>query len=374
MDTGRLNSLLSHIADEVKTLGLTAQLQKFHQAFSQSVTQPNQPMSTAFISTRAALWELLASAASDQFPPSYRKMMDKMNATRFLGKGLRTSLEEILAENTMTPGQAVEQVAEFNKKAQAFYTLADSTHSNLKQLKIEYSVTSEEEYEIGALFPADLFKNNVEGLEQELHLLDRHLRTFGEMAGQDTRSPTIRVVASGTIEVFVNALPDVAAAIGDAIEKIVLVYLSILQIRQLRDAVKKKQMPDELVKLMDKHEKDTISAEIDKIADEIFEKHRKKAEKHRDKELRGRLIVALKYIAKRLDGGADFEVTPPSVEPEIAADAADDAKTKHQEREELHKTLRLRGAAMMQLPMREQPILALPEPGDEQGEEPKPEP
>lgn len=374
MDTGRLNSLLFDIADEVKTMGLTNHLQKFHQTFSQSVNQPNQQTSTAFIQTRTALWDALASAPSNEFPPSYRKMIDKMNSGRFLGKGLRISLETILSENITTPGQAVEQVAEFNKQAQAFYGLVDSTHKNLKQLGVEYTFTSEDEYEIGALFPTDLFKNNIEGLEKELHLLDRHLKTFGEIAGQDTGSLTIRALASGTVELFLNALPGVATAIGDAIEKIVLVYLSILQIRQLRDEAKKKQMPEDIVKLMDKHEKDTITAEIDKIADEILKKYRKKSEKHRDKELRTHLVQALKYIAKRIDGGADFEVTPPSVEPDIASDATEDQKKQHQEREELHKALRLRGAATMQLPMREQPILALPEPRDDQGDKQKPQP
>lgn len=374
MDTGRLNSLLYDVGDEAKKLALANNLQKFHQTFSQSVSQPNQQTSTAFIQTRTALWEALASAPSNDFSPSYRKMIDKMNAARFLGRGLRKSLESILAENTTTPGQAVEQVAEFNKQAQAFYNLVEATHKNLKQLGIEYSFTSENEYEIGALFPTDLFKNNVEGLEQELHLLDQHLRTFGEIAGQDTSSPTIRTLASGTVEVFLNALPDVSAAIGDAIEKIVLVYLSILQIRQLREEAKKKQMPEDVVKLMDKHEKDTVTAEIEKIADELFKKYRKKSEKHRDKELRGHLVRALKYIAKRIDGGADFEVTPPSVEPELAAEATDDQKKEHGQREEFHKTLRLSGAATMQLPMREQPILALPEPRDDQEEERKPQP
>lgn len=374
MDTERLNSLLFDITQEVAALELTAQLQTFHQTFSQSIAQPNQQTSTALIATRTALWEALAGVPSNELPPSSRKMLDTMDASRFLGKGLRMAIESILAENITTPGQAVEQIAQFNKKAIAFYALAGTTQTNLGELGIKHGFTSENEYEIGALFPSDLFKNNIEGLAKELHLFDRCLKTFSEIAGQDTSSPTIRAVSNGSIELFLNALPDVATAIGESIEKIVLVYLGILQIRQLRDEAKKKQMPEDIIKLMDKHEKDKVTAEIDTIAEEIFKKYRKKAEKHRDKELRGLLVRALKYMAQRLDRGADFEITPPAVEPELPTDASEEAKKEHQGREEMHRTLRLRGASVMQLPMRQQPILALPEPSDEQVEDQKPQP
>ncbi len=372
MDTGRLNNLLFDVNEEVKTLGLNSLLQKFHQTLSQSVTQPTQQTSTAFIQARDALWSATLSATSNTFAPSMKRMIAEMKAGRFLGLGIQAELESILAQNSATPGQAVEQVAEFNKRALEFYILAATAHKSLKELGIGCEFTSEDEYEVGALFPTDIFKNNLEGLEKELHQLDLHLKVFGELAGQDTSSPTIRAFATGSVEIFLNALPDVAAALGDAIEKIVIVYLSILQIRQLRDEARKKNIPDDVLKLMDKHEKDTITVEIDKIADELFKTYRKKPEKHRDKELRGHLVRALKYFAKRIDQGADFEVTPPSMEPDLEDAATEEQKREHGAKTEFHKTLRIRGSATMQLPVREQLILALPELADDQQVEQKP--
>jgi hypothetical protein len=85
----------------------------------------------------------------------------------------------------------------------------------------------------------------------------------------------------------------------------------------------------------------------------------------RDKELKSYLVRALRYIAKRLDEGADFEVSPPEVEPELPADADETLKKKQKEKEDFHVALRSRGASVNQLPRREQEILALPEPRED---------
>lgn len=366
MNAEKLNDLLYELSAEYTELGLQAKLQKFLQTYSQSVTQPNQQTSTAFIAAKAALEIALDTAESNELPPSRLRILEKMNALPFVGRGLFKSLETILKSNNSTPGQGVDQITEFNKTVIAFYTMADQTHKNLKQMGIEYDFTDKEEYEVGALFPSEVFKNSVEGLARELCLLDQHMKTFGEIAGHDTSSPTIRSTADGSFELFLNALPEVAAAIGEAIEKIVLVYLGILQIRQLREEAKKKHMPDEVTKLMEKHEKEVITAEIDKIANEIFKKYRKKPEKHRDKELHGHLVRALTYMAKRIDAGADFEVSPPSVEPDIAQDASEAAKTKQEKQELVRKELQLRGTAAKRLPTRTKPILALPDPHEKE--------
>lgn len=277
-----------------------------------------------------------------------------------------SELDTTITENSATPGKAVELIGELIKKATAFYALVETTHNDLKGLGFSHDYTGEADYEVGALFPSAIFGNNVEGLSAELKIFDRHIRTFGELAGQDVSSPTIRAIADGSLDIFVNALPDVASAIGSAIEKIVIIYLSILQIRQLRDEAKKREMPDDIVKQMEKHEKEKIGADIDKLADEMIKHYGKKIEKGRSKELRGHLVRALRYMAQRIDCGADFEVTPPETGEEVAADASEEIKQAAEAKEARHNELRLKGASLIQLPTRIQPILALPEPKEDE--------
>lgn len=374
MNAERLHNVLYDLDAEVDKRGVASLLSNFHSTYNQSITQPNPETSEAFVKARDALSKELNRSVANAFSPSQARILSTIKGEPYYGNGLYDALQAIIGDNVATPGQAVSQIQEHIKVTNEFHAAVKSAHTALDKLHLECEYTGKNEYEIGVLLPGKLFNNNIDDLGTELHLLNRHLKVFGEIAGTDTASPTIRNISNGSVELFLNALPEVAECLAEGIEYLVILYLSILQIKKHRKDLKEKEkVPEETLKPLEAHEKERVSQEIERIAKELFKTHRKKKEKDRDKELRGLLIHALKYIGKRIDQGADFEVTPPSEFEEISDDASDEQKEQAKQQRVAAKALLEKGKSITQLPERKQQVLSLPEPEKTPGDKDEPQ-
>jgi hypothetical protein len=363
MNAERLNNILFEIGQDVDQYTLPSLLQSFVSSFAQNITQPNDQNSNAFLSSKEALKNALKECKSNYFSHSQRNIVAEIGGEGFVGNSLMIALGKTIEENLDVPGQALSKVQEYIKKTNNFFTTVKMSNKYLDELGLKYDFTKEGEYEIGIIIPTELFNNNLEDLGKEIKQVDQHIKTFGELAENETSSPTIRSFSSGSLDLFLNSLPDVAECIFDAIDKIVLLYLAILQIRKHREELKDMNVPSTTLKPLEQYEQQYVSKEINTIADKLFDKYRKKADKSRDKELRQRLVHALKYMAKRIDQGADFEITPPSELDEINEEEA------NEEQINLNKDKNMkiiyfqnRISSIKELPKRTQPILSLSEP------------
>ena len=373
MNVERLHSILWDLDQEVSDQNVIQLLKQFQRTFNQSVMQPNQQTSDAFIAARTNLAQALEESVANSFSPSSAGHFAAIGGEQFFGSGLLKALQSIIDANTSTPGQAVEKIKEHNQKADEYYAAVKAANESLEKLNIDQDYTQKDEYEVGILLPNDLFNNNIDELSAELHILNRHLKVFGEIAGDDTSSPTIRSVSNSSLELFLNALPDVAGCIADAIQYIVVMYLTILEIRKHREGLKKKKVPKEVLAPVVDHEKQRVSEELERIAGELLKKHRKKPDNTRDKELRGHLLHALTYLAKRLDQGAGFEVTPPQEFEKISNDASEKQKKESKAQRQRASQMLKKGQAVTQLPERAQQILSLLDKVLNQGENEKPQ-
>ena len=377
MNVERLHSLLWDLDHEATEKNFAQLLKQFHNTFNQSVTQPNPQTSEAFTSARINLVQVLEKSVANTLSPSTARHLTAIGGGEFFGNGMMEKLQAIIDANSATPGQAVASIQEHNQKANEYYAAIKSANQALGKLNIKHDFTQKDEYEVGVMLPADIFDNNIDELGTELHMLNRHMKVFGEIAGDDTSSPTIRSVSNGSLELFLNAVPDVAECIAEAIQYVVVMYLSILQIRQHREGLKKSKVPKEALAPVLDHEKQRATDELNRIADEILKKHRAKPNKHRDQELKGHLLHALTYLAKRLDQGADFEVTPPQEFEEVPGDATEEQKKEAKEQRQRASQMLKKGQAVSQLPERAQQVLSLPEvtptPKDQDGPQQPPE-
>lgn len=370
MNAERLNNVLHDITAEVDEHSILSILQSFESMFIQNISQPNQQNADTFIQTRDVLNQALNKCRSNHFPPSQRTIVESIGGASFVGTGLMVALDQIIEDNIATPGQAITEVQKHVQGATDFFTTVQNTSTNFESLNIVCDYTQKDEYEFGVLLPADLFKNNLEGLTKEISSINRHLKTFGELAGADTASPTLRSVSSGSMEFFLNLIPEAADWISVAIERIVGLYLMVLLIRKNRSELKQNKVPKKALEPLEEYEKKYAIVEIEKIADDLFNKYKKKQDKPREKELRSLLVDALKYLASRIDQGANFEVTPPSEFEEPGESATEKEKTEHKQKVSDAKQLGDRSAKIKELPERKQPILSLPEPREEKEDPP----
>lgn len=163
------------------------------------------------------------------------------------------------------------------------------------------------------------------------------------------------------MEVFLNISPEVAQCIGDSIERIIILYLAILQIRKHRKELKEANVPKKDLDPLEKHEKTRVEEEIKKMTDEVFNKYHKKKTPNRDKELKVALRKAIEFFANRIDKGVDIEVTPPELLSNTDDDESETKKPTKKETE-IIKTLQAQGRSILKRTKRsEEIVLVLPE-------------
>ncbi|MEW6002535.1 MAG: hypothetical protein AB1638_07825 [Nitrospirota bacterium] len=367
MNTERLYNLLQIIKHDFESLKIISVTKSFVSTFSQNIQQPSPQFSKDFNSAKINLKTVLSQCDSNNFVPSQYKMLLKIGGDKCTGLGLLSEFERIMNENILTPGNAVTQVQEHFNIVTKFFTAVQTTISSFETLGIKY--TKESEYEVGFLLPCKVLNNDLEGLQKELNLINRHMKAICEIASRDTASPQIRSLSSGSIEVFLNALPEVARCIGECIEKITLLYLAVLQIRKYRLELKQAKVPKKDLEPIEKHEKTMVKDEIDKLTEEIFKKYHKEKTPNRANELKGHLRKAIEFFANRIDKGVDIEVTPPKLFSTEGSTEENPAEKLNTSEAELIAMLRTQGRALLQIKSRSQEIvLALPEPEAEDSE------
>lgn len=350
MNTERLHNLLHIIKNDFDKLDIISLSQNFVNTFTQNIQQPAPPHSQNFTTAKANLQNALSECYSNNFVPSQYKMLQKIGGDKCIGIGLLEEFEKIMNENILTPGDAVQKVGEHLKRLNKFFAAVQNALTSFETLGIEFEYTKDSEYEIGFLLPCKLFNNDLEGLQKEVNLINRHMKSIGEIAGQDTSSPQIRSFSSGSLEVFLNALPDVAQCIGECIEKITLLYLAILQIRKHRVELKKEKVPQKDLDPIEKYEKQRVKQEIEKLTE------------NRENELKGHLRKAIEFFANRIDKGVDIEVAPPELllSDEESEENTDKKPTKKEA--ERIKLIQSQGKALLKITRSEEIVLSLPEP------------
>ena len=367
MKAERLYNLVWDLKEEATPTNLRRLLDNYMNTLSQSLSAPDDAISQAFKVADTALNTELVDSVTNSLSPSNNKILELIGGTDYFGSRLKKHLQTIIESNVATPGQAIVETAQHIKKAKEFYTAVEELDGVLKHFNIEPDFMSEDEYEIGVMLPPKLFNENLDEFGKELKLLDRHLKAFGELTDDNSSSPTIRAVADGSVELFLDAIPSVAKVVADALQSLTRIYFTVLKIREHRRGLQKANVGKEVLDAIAKEEKNKAAQEIKELAESLFKEYRGKPDKTKDEEVKRKIENALTYMANRIDQGVDFEVS--------GSDEFEDDDTLTAEQQTAREVklgalekLNAKGASIRSLPTRTEPILALPEPeGEEDG-------
>lgn len=85
--------------------------------------------------------------------------------------------------------------------------------------------------EVGILLPRSLTQGHLDVLTRQLRTWNRILRGFAELAGADEREISVRMLSTGSEQVFLLTTVGVAALLSPVIDKVLDWYKKILEIR-----------------------------------------------------------------------------------------------------------------------------------------------
>jgi hypothetical protein len=205
-------------------------------------------------------------------------------------------------------------------------------------------------------------KRGLKPLGEEFVALNGVFAPFVELTTGSRPGLALRGISSSAFLVFLHSTPAVAACIATAVERVVHLYKTLLEIRLAREQLESSGVTRDELAGVDAHANAHMEAGIAQLADELVEERAAPTlDEGRRNELRTEVRLSLNAIANRIDRRYHIDVRvglPPEVEegdedgedvpPEDPATAA--AREEVRAKQEGLRYLNLSGSPILELP------------------------
>jgi len=295
-------------------------------SLQQYVATPNNDASNAFKGTVENFRKTIDQIPSPILSPSMLQAIDEIGAKAFIGSNLTSHFNSLLSTRSITPAELFAAIQDFIKQLKDYLTKIDSLDTLLRDLNLERESLDPGEFEFGVVLPRKLVGNTVEGLKSELQHINRLFLAINELRGASSESVEVRTIGSSWWQFFLSLDSVQISAIVFAIERIVNLFKTNLEIKKLRQETSKYDMGEELAAIFDKRIEDKLKEGLAGIAKEVRAQIQNNKDKDRCNELENWLRMELLHIAKRINQGGIYEVRaalPPAVTDPSDAEKAD---------------------------------------------------
>jgi len=353
----RLHAIVKVIQSELAQVRSVENLQQLVSSLENQVSQPQEPTHQQAVSkTLTTLLDALDKAPSNSFSPAWRRIAEEVGAAPLLGSALAEHIREIFKRNQITVTIALQELQELQQNAAGFKTAIDQAAAAIVRLKIGTEQLLPGTCELGVMIPRKAVDNRLGNFADELEELAEIFETIAEFATGRREKLTIRTISSSDFSIYVDLLPQAAALAAVAIERIVHLYKTLLEIRKLNADLAKHGVPEKdrggVIEYANKLMKDGI----EQLVIDATGEYCKVSDDGRRNELQNGIRIYFNKIANRIDGGYNLEVR---AEPEAkSAAGGDDARAEAGRHIE---TVRQAAKAFEFMRLEGEPILSLPE-------------
>lgn len=277
---------------------------------------------------------------------SFRSVIKETKGEEYFGENLESCLDSIVSNQGLMPAEILINLNEFKKELSDYIDKITTLADTFDKLDVEYDEIQFGQFEFSALLPKELIGNTVSDINKELSHLDKLFKGLNELLGYGATSPKVKTISSSWWQFFLELDGTQIAAITFAIERIVNLYKTSLEIKKLREETRALNLDKKITDLIEKEIDKKIKEGMKKISSELRKKFQKNDDDQRANELETQIRQELILVAKRLDQGAIYEVKAgipnPPEELEESTDStpqslADFEKRKKVYQEELNK-------------------------------------
>lgn len=163
--------------------------------------------------------------------------------------------------------------------------------------------------EVGVMIPRSAVKDELPALGEEFEKLQEILNPFLELT-EGSRPPLkVRTISSSDFAVYVAMWAGTAYAVAQAMDKILGLYKTILEIRRLHKELSDQGVSDEALAPIEAEANTRMATETERIADEMVDAA-VISNAGRANELKIELRLSLNALANRIDHGYNVDVPP----------------------------------------------------------------
>lgn len=308
MHLGRFNYVTSIAKSYYESNALLTTIDQVIALLQAYIATPTAETSKAFRSKIDLLLDTCTKMPTGYNAASFKHIIADTGGVKYFGNGLEDSLREIIEKQSMTPADMLVNLQNYRKNIGVYVAAITTISDTLKSMGVESEKLESDQFEFGAMFPKELTGETVNDIQGELEHLDRLFKTLNELMGNGAKSPVVRNISSSWWQFFIELDYKQIAAITVALERIVALYKSNMEIQKLKREAEKNELGADVADLITKKIEAKLKNGMIEIAKEIRNQFQSNKDSGRCNELEIQLRMELAHIAQRINQGAAYEI------------------------------------------------------------------
>lgn len=307
MHLGRFHAVIDHIERHFREAKLSEQLDASAVALDQYTASRAESHIVEFRTQLAAALDGSERVAPELLQPYAQQVIDELSIRELFPPRFRASIEEITATHGFDSTALSAALKKQAKQHLAKITLLRQLDTSLRGLSAEYTTVEDEKAEVGLLLPREIVGETLRDLSNEFDKISKLARAVNELTGH-TYDSRVSTISSSWWQIFLEVPIDQVALWAVAIERIVALFKSNLEIKSLQKQLSEKAIPEDILKLISADVEKKVMAELTDIATDVVAKFGQIEEKGRKNEVETQLRQGFYYLARRMNQGAQVEI------------------------------------------------------------------
>lgn len=309
MNTSKLHNIASKLQHELKRTETVSLIQKIIQSLEAKIKQPQQPAHQKKLTDHLQnLYKVLDDSPVNKFSPAQRDVMEELHVSNEFGEKIKQRIQEIFERNSITEQLALDEIKKIFESVQKTEEHLNDLINGLAYFGVGQDELEPDECEIGVIIPRIAVENNLTNFGTELVKLEKSLLVFSELATGQRESIRIRQISSSELSVFLASSVEIAFNIAEALAAIFAVYQGVVFVKDRRNELADKDVPEEILKPLDEYARDSIEPALGKIVSDLIEANSKNISSGRKNELKIELTHTVNKLANDIDRGFNFEL------------------------------------------------------------------
>jgi len=260
---------------------------------------------------RTSVEDLMASAdslGSDLAQPYAGQVISEMRIDSILPPIFQNAVKNTISGRSFDPAGLAAELRSMAAAATEKISHLTFIYDGFAALGVEYQKVESESAELGFLLPREVVGDTLKDLTKEFGELNKLLRAVNELVASEEYDPRVLTISSSWWQVFLNLDPDQILVWVLVIERIVGLFKSNLEIKNLQQQLGDQKMPQKITDLIEKEIESRVSTQLQELAKEIRRDYSKIADVERLNEIETQLRQGLIHLAKRMNQGAHVEI------------------------------------------------------------------
>lgn len=337
MHLGRFHKAVEQLADDFKTTNHTQLFENLINTLNGVASNPgNADQAAAYKNQLEQFRQALAKTELNNPRPVLQVMLESIEAQKYIGDQLFKRVMDAISSNPAAPTLAVQELQKLKDSTAKFYQSITSIDNAFTHLRVEYEDLNHGEGELGILIPREENSSSLKNLSKEFNEWSNALSALTELFDPDAGPLQIRTCATTDWMIYLAATYGVLAGVSECLKKINEILRELVETRKLIEQLKGKNSNAEAIKLLDEENKNQLSTDIRKLAEDLVDQNYKGNDDARKHELKNAVDSALTQIAKKITKGARIEMKFLAHErPETKEGEDEPNLTAEQEKEEM---------------------------------------